>query len=536
MHMIHRAQFLIFLVAGLCISFASRAEISPLSFAPEIIYEKDQLKVYDDFPKEIEKVLTHRALDVMVGNESLQPVSALNSMSKIFISKSYGIAEDKRMIYAMAKMNIQGPVEYGKIYLHPKGYVVHLKTKTSGDIALFFQGFNLTTVDEIKSKIVSSQPKIAQEKLNHFLKISGSFLAGMKSVFNLLAIQKSFAAGADQSVPALCGGAVSNTSSGSSATVLKNIWECTKGLGGGIWDATGGAVWFVAKGAYKVAFHPVETFNRAADGFSKMKAMMSDLEGSFGELKSTYDQLPDTVKWKLGCEIVSSIGTTAVIAYLTLGGGSPLLLRAISQSLLKIAATLPKGSSVATNALGLASKVGLKADKMSEVQILISGGVEGQQFVSTTKKLKTALDKVWDSQTSLNTANYNAAVNVKNAGLGLKYSNTTNAELFARDAVSIAEQTKRLAKAKQELSALQKQHSELSAAMSRVIGDKGTYVLGDKGVKEKILQELAAQRKLTPGQAAAASSYLAIQGCHLSSNISDTVANPATDSSSDGTR
>ena len=79
-------------------------------------------------------------------------------------------------------------------------------------------------------------------------------------------------------------------------------------------------------------------FNKASAAIGNISAMMSDMQRAFGQLKSAYSALPDDVKWKLGCEVVSSIGTTGLIAYFSAGAGSPLLVRTLAQALTKVGA------------------------------------------------------------------------------------------------------------------------------------------------------------------------------------------------------
>jgi hypothetical protein len=131
-------------------------------------------------------------------------------------------------------------------------------------------------------------------------------------------------------------------------SALKNLWECTKGFGGGVWDSTGGAVYSLGKavvdvtnGVITAIINAKETYQGAVDIFSKIPNFMANIENSFGTMKVAFQSLPQEVKIKIGCELIASVGTGALIAFFTAGAGSPVLLRAIVKAIAKVLSYMP---------------------------------------------------------------------------------------------------------------------------------------------------------------------------------------------------
>ena len=297
--------------------------------------------------------------------------SALGFMSRIYLGKSNQSMPSKKMILVKAGLQVEGDVKMGVVYQLPQGFLVHFQQKEASSedsvISFYFEGFSSSNVEEIKGKISKD---LLQSQKTVLLNCLTPQFSNQFSFLQKWLMPMSFAAVAENGLPALCGGStqVTTKSQGGESSMLKNTWNCTKGVGGGVWDSTGGLVtdtahllWAGAKGAGKAIIHPVETYEAASAEMKKYKAMFSDLEKSFGTLKEAYNQLPDEVKWKMGCEITGQLGTTGVITYLTAGGGSPAFLRTISNSLYRVAEKLPAGSAAAEKAMNLSKKMSEKA-------------------------------------------------------------------------------------------------------------------------------------------------------------------------------
>jgi hypothetical protein len=343
-----------------------------LSFTSDITYSHDFKKQYDEYPEAIDRAIDHFAFDKLIGNGDFLTVNSLDQMNRIYIPRQYGEFNDQRLIMAKSGIEVTGAVKYGEIYDASAGYIVHFKTKKSGDVALFFRGFSLERIQKIKNEITGllSSNFQAENKVNS--KDEPSFAVKMNSFQGLFfpLAQAGYETGNSGS---LCGngfGAVPGKSM--DAATLENLWTCAKGFGGGAWDSTGGAVATVVKGAaqanafiingtYQILVDPVGTFNRALDEFSKIPYLLSDIENSFGELTSALKALPLDIQAKIGCEIAGSMTTSALIAFLTSASGSPLFFRALTRALQKVAMALPKRAPITAKVAKLASGMEAKA-------------------------------------------------------------------------------------------------------------------------------------------------------------------------------
>lgn len=461
------------------------AEIATYSFDSSASYTKD-LQKKADFPDYMEKMLTSRAMLTMMGRDGEHPVSSLDMMTRIFISSKFG-ASDRRLVLAIAGIKISDQLKYDVIYNHPKGYVIHYKTKSS-DIALFFKGFDLSAVNETHQEILKSKERIARLELSPFR--------------NLVEALLPMAVADDE--PAVCGGATQTLSQtgASDASILKSVWGCTKGLAGGVWDGSAGPVWSLVKGGTHALIHPVEAFDKASTGIANIAAVMSDLKGAFGQLKSAFEALPDEVKWKLGCDLVSTVGTTGLIAYFSLGAGSPMMLQTIAQALNKIVAALPAGSAVATQTLALATKMGAKASQMAEVQHFIAQGSEGKDFVDKVKKFDNVILDVERTHLDLDWAMTHPKTN-----RGGKIIDTINESASFYRAVATRD-------------ALQKSDP---AFMNALYAARKINSFSPAGPEERarVLKELEKSVRLTAAQKSAAAAYLAAQGCYMTSKVSE---------------
>ena len=365
-----RALILSFTFCGASV-FASAA----LSELPSTIQYKLANSVQDiNYPASIDKVIENYSMETLFGydaepSESQQ--SALGFMSRIYLGKSNYSMASKKMILVKAGLQADAHLKMGVVYQLPQGFLVHFMQKSAvleeTMIAFYFEGFSSSSVLGMKEEI--SKALVSNQKAVFFNTLSPKFSNQYHFIQSLL-VPMSFAESANGGLPALCGGSaqITTKAQGGENSMLKNAWNCTKGLGGGVWDSTGGLVtdtahmlWSGAKGAGKAIIHPVETYEAASAEVKKYKAMFSDLEKSFGTLKEAYNQLPDEVKWKMGCEITCQLGTTGVISYLTMGGGSPAFLRTISKSLYRVAELLPAGSAAAEKAMNLSMKMSEKA-------------------------------------------------------------------------------------------------------------------------------------------------------------------------------
>ncbi|WP_413585024.1 hypothetical protein [Bdellovibrio sp. HCB274] len=335
------------------LSFAEEPE----SFPSNVSYVNEPGRVYGDYPSAIDKAFEHIAFSTLKGNGNNNAKNSLDIMNRIYTPK-YGEAfVDKRIAFAKSGIDLKGPAVLNQIYHAGKGYLVHVKSPGSGIVALYFEGFQPERIASIRDKIVSS---LRNEK---GFALHATPLMNKLNFFQTVALNMAFA-----ETPDVCGGYFGSTPGKSlSNASFEKLWNCTKGFAGGVWDSTGGSVASVAKGVYNVVVHPIDTFNKASEEFDKLKAVMSDLEGAFGEFKSTFQRLPEEVKVKIGCEIVGSVGTSGLITYFTAGGGSPLLAKSIAQAVTKVGNLIPGNSAIRTKTLKLAEQMNKKAASRTKI-------------------------------------------------------------------------------------------------------------------------------------------------------------------------
>jgi hypothetical protein len=485
------------------ISFAqiSLAEVPSSGFPENIQYVRDFQKSFGKFPTAVEKILQNHALLMLKGNQSLMPASALDAMSGIYISSSTIGSSANRVVFVMDGLKIERAIKYGEIYILPKGQLLHFQSKEVGTIALYFKGFDLTAVKEIKSEIghVLGAPKIAGSDM----KLLSTIERGLHNIKNIL-LPSAVADTQANNTPSLCGNAMSGNTGASSPTALQDVWGCTKGLGGGAWDATGGTIWFLLKANYNITFHPIQTFEHAVVEWDKFKAIMSDLGGAFGNFKSAFDDLPTDIKAKFGCELISSIGVSALITYLTVGAGTPAFLRTIMSALQKLIKALPAASPVATKLLALNAKVGSALKSATEAQALIAAGPKGRELITLTKDFKKAQERVFNAQLALETANNEkrtdaAVVKLLGNMSGLPKSNSN---------VSVA--AHELEEAKLAYDRLAKAHADVAAAFKNATPSNVSILVIDH---EDVYHELQTLPSLSAQQKAAAALYLSTSAC-----------------------
>jgi hypothetical protein len=460
------------LIAVLVVLFGvidSHAEVPTLPFAENLTYTKD-LQKHASLPKAIQNILTQHAMISMEGRDGTHLVNSLDLMSQIFISTKFGEADGK-MILAMTGIKIPDSIKYGAIYVHPKGYIVHFKN-SADDISLFFQGFALEAVSEIKTQILKSEKEVALHPI-------------VESLWPQAHAE-------NIAPPAVCGGPRLKVSGdkGSDASLIQNVWNCTKGAAGGLWDGSVGVAWTLAKGAYGAVVHPIDTYSKASETVKQLGAFFSDLKNSFGDLKDSFDSLPDSVKWNLGCSVISSVGTTAAVVYFTAGGGSPALMGTVSNALAKMGAALPAGSTVAGQVAALAARMKARAAKMEQIQTWIAQGPKGKEFIKKFRKFDRALihrdapDPMLDLHHVLTGRNTGFAAE---EALAKKDPEFMKAMLAAREA--------RL----------------------------GEFVTNEQR-RSDVIKELQASQRLNAKQKAAVLAYMSVPTCNVLANVGNAVS------------
>jgi hypothetical protein len=138
----------------------------------------------------------------------------------------------------------------------------------------------------------------------------------------------------------------------------------------GAWNTTGGAV----AGLAKAIAHPIESgiavWNGASKFWEGIKAFQKDVKGAMAKLSIAYDQLPEGAATQIICEVVSTLGTAALINYFTVGGGSPGTMLAIANVLAKFE-NLPKAAKWSQR-LMVAANGGAPLTKVGEISAMLA--------------------------------------------------------------------------------------------------------------------------------------------------------------------
>jgi hypothetical protein len=139
------------------------------------------------------------------------------------------------------------------------------------------------------------------------------------------------------------------------ATIAKVSMACIKGVGFGVWDSTGGMVldvaklgWSGVKGTLNCAGSLVfeggkycaDVGAKALVGAKKAFDGLLNVTNNFNSVMSNaYDgfrQLDPELKGKILCELASSLGTAALMTFLTAGAGSPVFLAKLAEAVAKV--------------------------------------------------------------------------------------------------------------------------------------------------------------------------------------------------------
>ncbi len=352
--MILRSLFtvLTIIISGFSVSAIAEEVINP--FPENVIYTQNEKLKTIDVPKSIDKAMEHAGLETLIGFGLATTANAFDQMHRIYFPRNGGYAKDHRLVMVKAGILPSQTINKGEVYKAGQdAFIIHFQTQTAGEISVYFSLFGLEAVQRIRDEIQRTLQKDVVQSGNPLLRIFiPSARAEDRNCFNPLA---------DRTNPGP-----------EESQNMKNFWGCTKGLGAGTWNATGGAVVSLVKGVGTILFRPVETYEKAASGFRKAEAFVSNLpenlNNMFSEIATGFSALPDQVKWKIGCELTATIGVPVLLAILTSGIMAPRILPAISSALTKIAARLPAESAIGAKLLAMSASIGKRIEKINEAE------------------------------------------------------------------------------------------------------------------------------------------------------------------------
>lgn len=481
------------------------AASEPLTFTSDITYSHNFKKQYARYPEAIDKAIEHFVFSKLIGHGGFLTVNNLDQMNRIYIPKQYGEFKDQRLILAKSGFEVTGAVKYGEIYEASAGYIVHFKTKQAGDVALFFKGISIDRIQKIKNEITTllALSSKSQAENNVDSRSESSWEARANSFQNIF-FPPAYAQDENGNSKSLCSNSFSATPTGKGmdASALEYFWGCTSGLGGGVWDSTVGVVPVVFNGTKQLLTLPIDTFNNAANEFSKIAGLFTDFEKSFGNLTSSFQALPQPIRLKIACEVFSSLGTTLVISFLTSGTGSPLFLKAIIQALQKILAALPVGSETATKVAALINEMEAKTETAKANLDLI-------KQIDDKKK--------W---AEINQADMNLLKPTISKGRDPDNLAATLAEVAKSEEFEILPAADRAEVIKLLKAEMQQQAKDYETAR-----DNYDKLKIRRNAALKFLKHNQANNNLTLKQKAAIASYFAVSGCSQLSSVAETVRN-----------
>jgi len=158
--------------------------------------------------------------------------------------------------------------------------------------------------------------------------------------------------------------------------LMDNAKSCLNEALSGAWQATGGLAASAASGFMSFIKNPVKAatkfWDSAVSTFEKTKEFVMNIKSSLKEVGEVIVAMPAQAKAMIVCNLIGSIGTTALVGILT--GGPAGLARALTTLASKV--SLIKG---VKSALGVLSKLRLPQEKLNGVfsKILKSDNKKG---------------------------------------------------------------------------------------------------------------------------------------------------------------
>lgn len=244
---------------------------------------------------------------------------------------------------------------------------VFIKDKNSTDLFKFKNGF-LSNV-KIKSKVSVIYFSGQSEEKIKLIKTQIRQALQMKSVYMKVFLGEAYANGeaCDRSQLEKFKFDIAGQHG-----LVRGVIQCTKGLGFGVWNATGGTVVDLAKIGYAAAKYVSETpqrnvvtalqfmgmawchipgdvtqqwcnewqdelFSSAEESFNQMQSMILSFYGTVRYLVPNFGKLDADKQTELLCETISTIGVSTAISMATAGAGAPSMILKVRDVLDKIA-------------------------------------------------------------------------------------------------------------------------------------------------------------------------------------------------------
>ena len=201
-------------------------------------------------------------------------------------------------------------------------YFFHSKTKHGIAYALMFLHFS---PDQVRQIVTDSAKAMESGPIDRT--VWNRFQQKLRQSLDLI---PEACAGPDHAMPSVSHGSRDPREAHTSSTILspsvgtmaRNVADCVRGAGTGVYDATVGAVVKVVHGTIKVVKssifavqHPVEAWHRTQKRFQNICSMLKNmnLKKSMAEGKKKYDAMSPSDKVRFVCRLISTVGTDAAL-------------------------------------------------------------------------------------------------------------------------------------------------------------------------------------------------------------------------------
>lgn len=202
---------------------------------------------------------------------------------------------------------------------------------------------------------------------------------------------------------------------------LKQGLGCAEGTALGLWDATGGAsldylkiLWGGAQDVYCVgtvviggtefcADRGAKTLHAVSGAYDGFVKLVTDFNNVMSSIYAGFQSLPPKERGQILCELMSSLGTAAVITYVTAGAGAPVFLEKLAQAVEKLNVIKSKAlqdlaDAVQTKLIAHADFLRQVKSSPQEVQTAFAGLEEARKkWESAAQKLK-AIDEEYNTK------------------------------------------------------------------------------------------------------------------------------------------
>lgn len=275
-----------------------------------------------NLPTWIDVFFDHRKTGVFKSEGLPNPRNPLDWVDRI-----YSTSDLKKLVLIKTDVQLSKEIELDKLYKEESDFLVHMELEPSQVLAFYLVGFDESNarvlIDDLRKKRIETsqfwdQSRSFTKMAAYWLLTSSKALAEESPSFNC----RSKAALSPQEIKDLHSD--------------KSSWECVKGIAGGMWNGSVGAVMSTGKGVISAVTSPVETFKKAKSAFNGAIALSQDFTNQLGDLKSAFLELPAPVRSKLICEVGASIGTSALLSFVTFGGAGPQVYRALANAIDKV--------------------------------------------------------------------------------------------------------------------------------------------------------------------------------------------------------